>query len=96
MARSAEIKTAYVHAFPLLDAMGDLVMAWMLLWRASIAQEKLEQSAKKKDAAFYEGQVKSAEFFIRGILPLTDGKLAAIRGAVPAAVEIPEAGFGGL
>jgi len=96
MARSAEIRTAYAHAFPLLDAMGDVIMGWMLLWRASIAQERLAGGAKKKDAAFYEGQVKSAEFFIRAILPLTNGKLEAIQQAVPAAVEISEAAFGGL
>jgi hypothetical protein len=96
MARSADVKTAYAHAYPLLDAMGDVVMGWMLLWRASIAQEQLERGAKKKDLAFYEGQVKSAEFFIRAILPVTSGKLEAIQGAVPAAVEISEAAFGGL
>ncbi len=96
MSRSAHIRTAYAHAFPFLDAMGDVVMAWMLLWRASIAQEKLGRGAGKKDAAFFEGQVKSAEFFIRSILPVTNGKLEAIRGAVPAAVEISEAAFGGL
>ena len=96
MAMSAEVKIAYAHAFPFLDAMGDVIMGWMLLWRASIAEEKLGKGAKKKDLVFYEGQVKSAEFFIRSILPVTNGKIEAISGAVPAAVEISEAAFGGL
>jgi hypothetical protein len=76
--------------------MGDVIIGWMLLWRASIAQEELAKGAKKKDAVFYEGQVKSAEFFIRSILPVTSGKIEAIQGTTPAAVEISEAAFGGL
>jgi alkylation response protein AidB-like acyl-CoA dehydrogenase len=96
MAVSERLNTAYAHAFPLLDAMGDVVLAWMLLWRAAVAKEALDRGAKKKDVAFYEGQIKSAEFFIGTILPVTNGKLAAIRDAAPAAVAISEAGFGGL
>jgi hypothetical protein len=83
-------------------------MAWMLLWRATIAVPKLEklagsldpqarhtQAAKNKDAAFYEGQLQSARYFINSILPITMGKMNAIAAGDPATVEIPEASFGG-
>jgi hypothetical protein len=76
--------------------MGDVIMAWMLLWRASVAQEKLGNGAKKKDVPFYEGQVQTAEFFIRTVLPVTLGKMDAIVDGSSAAVEISEIGFGGL
>ncbi|MCJ7774075.1 MAG: acyl-CoA dehydrogenase, partial [Desulfobacterales bacterium] len=36
-ALSAEFKTAFAHATPFLNATGDMIMAWMLLWRAQIA-----------------------------------------------------------
>jgi len=68
----------------------------MLLWRAVVASQKLNNGAKKKDIAFYEGQLKTAEFFIRTELPLTMGKMEAIQGGCAAAIEISDDGFGGI
>ncbi|UCG07963.1 MAG: acyl-CoA dehydrogenase, partial [Desulfobacterales bacterium] len=94
-AMSPEFKVAFAHALPFLYAMGDTIMAWMLLWRAVVAVEKLD-GAKKKDAAFYEGQIKTAEFFINTELPVTLGKMNAIEASCAAALEIPDEGFGGI
>ncbi|MGD8445867.1 MAG: acyl-CoA dehydrogenase C-terminal domain-containing protein, partial [Desulfobacterales bacterium] len=49
----------------------------------------------KKDVEFYEGQLKSAEFFILTILPTTLGKMDSIVKCNGSAVEISEAAFGG-
>ncbi len=95
-ALSHEYKTAFAHSWPFLDAMGDTIMAWMLLWRALTASRRLNNGCKKKDEAFYKGQIKSAEFFIRTLLPLTLGKMEAISGKCAAAVEIDDEAFGGL
>jgi hypothetical protein len=105
---SPQLKVAFAHAHPFLDVMYDVVMAWMHLWRATVALPKLEKLAagsdvatvkqkvaKNKDAAFYDGQLKSAEFFIHTILPTTLGKMNAILAGNPAAVEIDERSFGG-
>jgi hypothetical protein len=94
-AMSPHFRTAFAHATPFMDAMGDVVLAWMHLQRATAAAARLPQ-AKKKDADFYQGQIQTAEFFARTVLPETEGRLAAITDACPAAVEIPEAAFGGL
>ncbi len=96
MATSADFKVAFAHSLPFLYAMGDTIMAWMLLWRAVVASEKLAAKPKKKDIAFYEGQIKTAEFFINTELPLTSGKMEAIKGGCAAAIEISDEGFGGL
>ncbi len=96
MAMSADFKVAFAHALPFLYAMGDTIMGWMLLWRAMVASEKLAENPKKKDIAFYEGQIKTAEFFINTELPLTAGKMEAIQGSCAAAIEIPDEGFGGI
>jgi hypothetical protein len=96
MAMSKDFKVAFAHALPFLYAMGDTIMAWMLLWRAVVASEKLAGKPKKKDVAFYEGQIKTAEFFILTELPLTMGKMEAIVGGCKAAIEISDEGFGGL
>ena len=94
-AMSAEILTAFAHAYPFMEVAGDVVMSWLLLWRATIAAEKLENGAKKKDAAFYEGQLKSVEFFVHCVLPVTLGKMDAILATNSAVVEIGEDSFGG-
>ncbi len=95
-AMSPEVKNAFAHAFPFLEVMGDVVMAWMLLWRAAIAAEKLQEGAKKKDLAFYESKATTARYFINNVLPVTLGKMAAIQDLDDAVVAMPEAGFGGL
>jgi hypothetical protein len=93
-AMSEKILDAFAYAYPFMDVCGDVCMAWMLLWRASIAEKALEK-AKKKDVAFYEGQIKSAQFFCNTVLPATLGKIQAILATDGAAVEIDEASFNG-
>jgi alkylation response protein AidB-like acyl-CoA dehydrogenase len=94
-ALSPKFKVAFAHAFPFMEVMGDVVMGWMLLWRAALAKQKLAGGAKKKDVDFYEGQLKTAEFFIHTILPTTLGKMNSILKSNASAVEISEAAFGG-
>ena len=93
-AMSPKLLNAFAFAHPFMEVTGDVVIAWMLLWRASIAASKIDK-AKKKDKAFYEGQIKSAEFFIKTMLPITLGKMNAILANNGAAVEISEDAFGG-
>ncbi|MFC1830344.1 acyl-CoA dehydrogenase, partial [Thermodesulfobacteriota bacterium] len=94
-AASEKIMNAFVFAYPFMEVTGDVVMSWMLLWRAVIAAQKLAEGAGKKDTAFYEGQVKSAEFFLNSILPITLGKMETILITNDAALEISEDSFGG-
>jgi alkylation response protein AidB-like acyl-CoA dehydrogenase len=94
-AMSPKVMSAFAFAHPFMDASGDVVVAWMLLWRAVIAAEKLEGKAKKKDKPFYEGQLKSVEYFTQAVLPITMGKMDAIMATSEAAVEISEDSFGG-
>jgi hypothetical protein len=95
-AMSAEFKVAFAHSLPFLYVIGDTIMAWMLLWRALTAATQLSSSTKKKDNAFYEGQIKTAEFFIRTELAATMGKMNAIADGCAAAIQIPDEGFGGI
>jgi len=87
------VELAFAYAYPLMEVTGDVVMAWMLLWRAVVAASKL--GGKTKDEAFYRGQIKSLEFFVNMFLPLTLGKINSILAANGAAVEIAEESFGG-
>jgi hypothetical protein len=94
-AMSPQVMAAFAHAYPFMEVSGDVVMSWLLLWRATIAAEKLDNGAKKKDAVFYEGQLKSLEFFTTSVLPVTLGKINAILATNSAAVDISEDAFGG-
>ncbi len=92
---SKKVVNAFAFANPFMDAAGDVTMAWLHLWRASAASRALENGAKKKDKAFYDGVIKSAEFFVRTILPVSKGRMDAILDNCGAAVEIDENSFGG-
>jgi alkylation response protein AidB-like acyl-CoA dehydrogenase len=94
-AMSEKILAAFAGAHSFLQVCGDVIMGWMLLWRGRIAAQGLAAGAAGKDALFYEGQLKSLEFFVQSILPVTMGKMDVVRGCGSAAVDIPEDAFGG-
>ena len=94
-AMSPKVMAAFAHAYPFMEVAGDVVRAWQLLWRATLAARKLDNGARKKDAVFYEGQLKSAEFFIHTLLPVALGKMDATLEINSAAVDIEEDSFGG-
>ena len=87
--------TAAAHAFPFMEVVGDVVMAWMLLWRANLAAQALAAGAKEKDVPFYEGQLMSADYFTANLLPITVGQMAAILSGSTTANDISEDAFGG-
>jgi len=92
-AMSEKIMEAFAFAYPFMEVCGDVILSWMLLWRATIAKEALAGKAKKKDVPFYEGLVKSSEYFAYTVLPTTQGKMNAILTTNGAAVDIDEASF---
>jgi len=107
LSTSSAYRVAYAFSFPFLELVGDVIMAWMLLWRATVAAPKLdkilgdtndkvriEKLRKNKNAAFYEGQLKVAEYFIQTVIPVTLGKMNAIKKNNRAIVDIPEISFG--
>lgn len=88
-AMSEKVLFAFANAHPFQDATGDAIMAWLLLWRATLASRKLEK-AKKKDKPFYQGIVKSLQFYVETQLPITHGRFNALMNTSPAAVEIED------
>ena len=77
----------------LLLSAGDLVVGWLLLRQAEVAQAALERGASGKDADFYRGKVAAASFYARTVLP----KLAAERAIAEAVdnslMDVPESAF---
>ena len=106
-ALSDHFKTAFAHACPFLEVMGDVIAAWMLLWRAVEAVGPLHRLTKEKtgddltafleknrDAAFYQGQITTAQYFIRSVLPVALGRMDAIHAMDGAVVDMPGLSFG--
>ena len=105
-----QIYYSFLQASPFIEAAGDVIISWFLLWAAEIAQEKLNNLFKEngaavpekqkaliinnKNAAFYSGKVQAAKFFIGNILPITDGRLEAIKWGDASAWDICEQAFG--
>lgn len=78
-----------------LHVTGDMILAWMLLWRARIAQKQLDKTTPKKRKAFYQGQMESARFFIENIGPVSMGRMASIMDSGDAVLTISTDAFGG-
>ncbi|WP_321418997.1 acyl-CoA dehydrogenase [uncultured Desulfobacter sp.] len=87
------VERAFAQAYPFLGVTGDVLMAWMLLWRGAIAVEKLAGKPRKKDVAFYNGILASVRFFCASVLPATLGKMDAITAADTTAIDIAEDSF---
>jgi len=53
----------------ILLALGDVVLAWLLLRQAEVALKALAGDVSTADKNFYEGKVAAARFFAREVLP---------------------------
>jgi alkylation response protein AidB-like acyl-CoA dehydrogenase len=77
----------------LLLAAGDLIVGWLLLRQAEVAQRALDGGAAGKDADFYRGKVAAASFYAKNVLP----RLAAERAVAEATdndlMDVPESAF---
>ena len=78
----------------LLLCAGDLVVGWLLMRQAEIAEAALDSgTASAKDRNFYEGKIAAASFFARTVLP----KIAAERQIAEATdnslMDVPEDAF---
>ncbi|MCX5828265.1 MAG: acyl-CoA dehydrogenase [Deltaproteobacteria bacterium] len=97
-ARSGKYLIPVGNAYPFLMMMGKVVMGWLLLWEAGVAQKKLLElsamtEANSADRAFYIGKISAARFFIKHVLPEVEGAVKAIKSEDLSMIEIPEESF---
>ena len=92
-----------------LDIFGDMVVGYLLLDAAGIAQEKLNAMYEEKglvtigkkiglqrenqEAAFYAGKIASARFFINEAVTTVKARCAAIKANDKSAMEMVDLGF---
>jgi hypothetical protein len=106
---SDEFHVPILYAKPYLDLAGDVVMGFLLLWQAHLADRRLQEIYKdhsaqteksqrellesNRSAAFYYGKIASARFFINQTLTQANGKARAIMNNDKSPLEIPDDGF---
>jgi len=104
-----EYSVPILYAKPYLDLFGDVVMGFLLLWQAHLADRRLQEiyrdhGAKdevsrrrlldeNRSAAFYFGKIASARFFTNHVLTLAAGKAKGIMNCDKSPLELPQAGF---
>jgi hypothetical protein len=81
------------HSVRLLMTVGDLLVGWLLLRQAEVAQRALDAGASVKDTPFYHGKVAVARFFAASVLPELTARRAIVEHADNAIMELDEAAF---
>jgi hypothetical protein len=106
---TGEFDLPVLYAKPCLDLFGDVIMGFVLLWQAGLADRRLQEIygehgaadeasrsgllREDRNAAFYFGKICSARFFINHVLTQVAGKVRGIMNNDKSALEIPDEGF---
>jgi hypothetical protein len=86
-----EIYKVGLNTSRLLMATGELIIAWLLLRQADIAQSKLANAGR--DTEFYNGKIASAKFFVRSVLPHISVERAVVESETGEIMNISESAF---
>ena len=78
LAQRGETERFLANAAAYLDMLGHIVIAWMWLRQAAVAQRALP-GASAADRPFYEGKLRACRYFYRYELPKTAAQAALLR-----------------
>jgi alkylation response protein AidB-like acyl-CoA dehydrogenase len=77
----------------LLMMCGDLIIGWLLLRQAEVAEAALAAGPSAKDVPFYTGKVATAKWFAANRLPLLAAERAVTEATDLEVMELPEQAF---
>jgi hypothetical protein len=90
----AEVYKAGLNTTRLLMALGDLVIGWLLLTHAEIAQGKLDEiAADAPDHDFYAGKLAAGRFFAATVLPRLAVERKIVQETTLDLMDLPEGAF---
>lgn len=87
-----EIYKTGLHTNALLESISEVTIAWLLLEHAEVALAALPD-ASGDEAAFYEGKIASARFFVGDALPKITTRMNAAQLEDGALMEMSDAAF---
>ncbi|HET9516333.1 MAG TPA: acyl-CoA dehydrogenase [Actinoplanes sp.] len=76
-----------------LLALGDVLVAWLLLRQAEVALQALGAEQSPADTAFYQGKIAAARFFAREVLPRVGADRRIIEQTNLDLMDLPEDAF---
>ena len=94
--KDGDVRNVYkvgLNTSRLLLAAGDLVVGWLLLRQAEVAQAALDAGASGKDQDFYTGKVAAASFFAKTVLPKLRSQMVIAQMTDLSIMDVPEAAF---
>jgi alkylation response protein AidB-like acyl-CoA dehydrogenase len=90
----AEIYKAGLNTTRLLLALGDLVVGWLLLTHAEIAQARLDElPGDARDREFYAGKLAAGRFFAATVLPRLAAERKTLEETTLDLMDLPEGAF---
>ena len=95
MAAQADPREVYkvgLNSTRLLMASGDLIIGWLLLRQAEVAQAALT-GASDRDRIFYTGKIETAKWFIRNRLPLLAAERTVAEATDLSLMDLAEEAF---
>jgi alkylation response protein AidB-like acyl-CoA dehydrogenase len=106
---SEDFQVPVLNALPYLNLFGEVVMGFLLIWQAYLANRRLHEIYRdhnaqteaqqravlesNRSAAFYSGKVASAQFFVNSVLIQASAKARGIMIGDRSALDIPDDGF---
>ncbi len=81
------------NAVDYLSMFSRMVVAWLLLWQATLAQKALANSPGEADRNYYSGKVATARFFINNELPHLHATAEVLRSGERTALDFQEEWF---
>jgi hypothetical protein len=91
--RPTEIYKIGLVSVRFLLAVGDLLIGWLLLAQADVAQAALAASPSPADEAFYQGKIATATFFAKNMLPHIREVRGIVESVDDAIMALPESAF---
>jgi hypothetical protein len=93
-AQPAELYKAGLNTTRLLLALGDLVVGWLLLTHAEVAQARLDELAEgDRDRDFYAGKLAAGRFFAATVLPRLAAERKTLEETTLDLMDLPEGAF---
>jgi hypothetical protein len=81
----SRLRDQLLAATPFMEAASDTFVAYFLLWSAMVAENKIAEKGglpdtleRDSELAYLAGKIDSARYFIANVLPVVDGKIAAL------------------
>lgn len=92
-AQGPELYKIGLHSVALLNSISELIIGWLLLRQAKVAQEALDGGNANGDTEFYQGKRAVAAYWAQAVLPKARQRRELAAAEDGALMEIPDGAF---